>query len=386
MNREDSSPDRADMRERSRRLEEDKRRQREESDSRKKDMRGKYQKSISKRTQKSFWNRYQDHIGYGALGLAVCFILYLNFSGDKRKLEDILVNEDTHIQAHNEARSDYGVKMQGFFQGMSMAQARDMFKNSLTNKKTQPKCNTTNLQDVKLPESYSFYKQHPNCRFEEIQPKCSASYALAHASAFRNRFCLFNMGEDFTPSLDFMFNCDKQDNQGCKGGFMLRSLDFVSEKGYLSDKCWKGLNVEEDKCPNDAELAKCQSYKINSYCVLEGAEDIKRELFKNGPVVSMIQPFRNFMIYDKGLFDISEHENKLDGFQAVKIVGWEKDAEGRQYWIVENFWGQTWGEEGTARVLMGSEDSFLDKFAVAVYPTVPEKAQQAEQTTQEQTE
>ena len=372
MNREDYSPDRDNMRERSRLMEEEKRRQREESEARKKTMRTKLQKSISKRSQKPFWVRYQDHIGYGVLGLVVVFIMYLNFSGDKRKLEDILVNEDTHIQAHNEAGREYTVKAQEFFQGMSMAQAKDLFKNNLTNKKSQPKCNTSNLQDVIVPESYNFYKQHPKCKIHEVQPKCSASYALAHSSAYRNRFCMFNMGEDFTPSLDYMFNCDTKDNQGCKSGFLLSSLDFISEKGHISEDCWKSLKVEEDRCPSEEELASCQHYKLNGYCILEGIEDIKKELFKNGPVVSMIQPFRNFMIYDKGLFNINEHENKLDGFQAIKVVGWDHDAEGNEWWIVENLWGESWGEDGTSRVLIGSEDSFLDKFAVALYPTVPE--------------
>ena len=372
MNREDSSPDRNDMRDRSRRLEEEKRRNREESESRRKEMREKLQKSISKRSQKSFWARYQDYIGYGALGAVVLFIVYLNFSGDKRKLEDILVNEDTHIQAHNDANREYTVKANNFFQGMSMAQARDLFKNNLTNKKSQPRCNTSNLQDVVLPESHNFYKQHPHCRFDTEQAKCSASYALAHSSAYRNRFCMFNMGEDFTPSVDHLFNCDTKDNQGCKNGFLLRSLDYVAENGHISEKCWKSLNVEEGKCPSQEELDKCEHYKLSGYCVLEGVEDIKKEMFKNGPVVSMIQPFRNFLIYNKGLFNIDENENKLDGFQAVKIIGWDHDADGNEWWIVENFWGNSWGEDGTARVLIGSEDSFLDKFAVALYPAVPE--------------
>lgn len=373
MNREDSSPDRINQRERSRQLDDEKRRQKAENDERKNETRGKLKKSLSRRSQKSFWNRYQDHIGYAALGAIVLFVLYLNFSGDKRKLDDIVVNEDTHIQAHNESKRDYTVKMQSFFQGMSMAQARDLFRNNLTNKKSQPKCNTTNLQDVVIPESYNFYRQHPNCRHEEIQPKNSSSYALAHASVYRNRFCLFNMGEDFTPSLDYLFNCDKE-NHGGKNGYLLRSLDFVAEHGHVSEKCWNGLVLKEGECPNKPELAKCQHYKLSGYCVLEGTEDIKRDIFKNGPVVSMIQPFRNLFVYEKGLFSINEHENKLDGFQAVKIIGWDHDSEGNEWWVIENFWGQTWGEEGTARVLIGSEDSFLDKFAVAVYPAVPEGA------------
>lgn len=373
MNREDVSPDRDNMRERTRRMEEVKRREKEENDVRKNETKTKLKKSLSRRSAKSFWARYQDHIGYAALGAVVVFVLYLNFSGDKRRLDDIIVNEDTHIQAHNESSKDYSVKMQSFFQGMSMAQARDIFKNNLTNKKSQPKCNTTNLQDVKIPESYNFYKQHPNCKHEQVQPKNSASYALAHASVYRSRFCLFSMGDDFTPSLDYLLNCDTKDNKGGKSGFLLNSLDFVNDNGHISEKCWNSLNVEEGKCPTKSQLDKCQRYKLNNYCVLEGVDDIKREIFKNGPVVSMIQPFRNFLVYEKGLFTIHEHENKLDGFQAVKIVGWDHDSEGNEWWIVENFWGHSWGEEGTARVLIGSEDSFLDKFAVALYPAAFEK-------------
>ena len=350
MDREDKSPDRNDMKERSRRLEEDKRRTKDETDAKKKDMKGKLQKSLSRRSQKSFWNRYQDHIGYAALGAFVLFVIWLSYSGDKRKLTDIIVNEDTHIQAHNEAKRDYTVKMQSFFQGMNMAQAKDLFRNSLTHKKTQPKCNTTNLQDVVLPETYNFYKQHPNCKHEDIQPKNSASYALAHASAYRNRFCVFNMGEDFTPSLDYLFACDTKENRAGKSGYVLSSLDFVNDNGHISEKCYNSLDTQEGKCPSKDELDKCKRFKLNSYCVLEGVQDIKREMFKNGPVVSMIQPFRNLLIYEKGLFDIDDHANKLDGFQAVKVVGWDRDSKGTEWWLVENFWGRTWGEEGIVRV------------------------------------
>ncbi len=82
----------------------------------------------------------------------------------------------------------------------------------------------------------------------------------------------------------------------------------------------------------------------------------------------MIQPLRNLLSYDSGLLDIHEYEPKLDGFQTVKVVGWDRDEEDNMWWLVDPMWGSSFGEKGLVRVKIGSEDSFLDKFAMAVYP------------------
>lgn len=53
---------------------------------------------MKKRNQPSFYKRYEDYFGYGLLGVIVVFLLYANFTGDRRKLNQIPVNEDTFIQ------------------------------------------------------------------------------------------------------------------------------------------------------------------------------------------------------------------------------------------------------------------------------------------------
>jgi len=71
----------------------------------------------------------------------------------------------------------------------------------------------------------------------------------AHLSAYRNRYCYRKVGEDFEPSVDYFFKCDTQLNKGCKNGFLLNSLQYASDNGFIDQKCWDKLD-NKDKCPS----------------------------------------------------------------------------------------------------------------------------------------
>jgi cathepsin B len=54
----------------------------------------------------------------------------------------------------------------------------------------------------------------------------------------------------------------------------------------------------------------------------------------------------------------------------VKILGWERQADGQEFWLIENSWGSDWGENGYARILASDKSTQLDFYAigVAAYP------------------
>ena len=80
----------------------------------------------------------------------------------------------------------------------------------------------------------------------------------------------------------------------------------------------------------------------------------------------MIQVTKEFLVYKDGVYDESMSEAKMDGLQAVKVIGYDVAENGDQYWIIENSWGTTWGQGGYAHVKMNVLDSMLDKFAVSI--------------------
>ena len=49
----------------------------------------------------------------------------------------------------------------------------------------------------------------------------------------------------------------------------------------------------------------------------------------------------------------------------MKVIGWGKDEKKREYWLIENSWGSTWGEEGYARIYMGFKDIQIDTNVLA---------------------
>jgi cathepsin B len=111
--------------------------------------------------------------------------------------------------------------------------------------------------------------------------------------------------------------------------------------------------------------------EIESYCVLFGEDDIKRDILKNGPVITATLVHYDFLTYKSGVYYVGEEEPKFPRYTTLKIIGWgvENGNEGEinkgaKYWIVENFWGEDWGENGYARISMQQQLKFDYVFSI----------------------
>jgi C1A family cysteine protease len=153
-----------------------------------------------------------------------------------------------------------------------------------------------------------------------------------------------------------------------------RALSWGKRKGFIPNQCYpytaKSGECEEDHMENNECRVNNEFYKIIDFCLAQEDVGIKKEILKNGPVVAQMTIFTDFLTYKDGFYHRTEDAFKFNGQHVVKIVGWDKQADGGDFWIVQNTWGSDWGDNGFVKVLAQDKSTMLDFYAigVAVYP------------------
>lgn len=64
-------------------------------------------------------------------------------------------------------------------------------------------------------------------------------------------------------------------------------------------------------------------------------EAIKREIYKNGPIVTAMVVFTDFLTYAGGIYSPLPTSSKFQGGHAVELLGWGREEE-VDYWIIKN--------------------------------------------------
>lgn len=189
---------------------------------------------------------------------------------------------------------------------------------------------------------------------------------MATLSAVEDRIC---MASNTTVKLSAQELIDCDDNQfGCEGGYTNKVLNWGKKKGFITEECME-YNGKKNECePDHLESNQCRIenhiYKVNDFCIAIQGENIKRELYINGPVIAQMVPFTDFLAYKEGSYHKTGESFKFNGAHIVKIIGWQQSIDGSVEWIIENSWGTTWGEDGYAKMLGGRGDSQIDYYGL----------------------
>lgn len=156
-----------------------------------------------------------------------------------------------------------------------------------------------------IPEAYDFRTAYPNCVKEARTTKLdclASSYALAALTASEDRVCS-KVDTQIKFSYEEIFDCDVT-SKGCKGGEVTKVLGYGKRKGFVEEGCYP---EPTGTCPEDHFLVnECRAnkniYRIVDHCLATGVDDVKREILKNGPVLSMITPYTDFLVYSDGVY------------------------------------------------------------------------------------
>ncbi|KAE8747824.1 Cathepsin L-like peptidase 3 [Frankliniella occidentalis] len=146
-------------------------------------------------------------------------------------------------------------------------------------------------------------------------------------------------------------------NQGCNGGLMDSAFAYIKSNG--------GIDTEESY-PYTAEDGGSCLYKAeNNAGVNTGYKDVQSEsesalrdaVEKVGPVSVAIDASNwSFQMYTSGIYyEPACSSYSLD--HGVLAVGYGSEWPNKEFWIVKNSWGTSWGEEGYIKMARNKKNN-----------------------------
>merc|ERR1719310_1616558 len=225
------------------------------------------------------------------------------------------------------------------------------------------------------------------------QADCGSCYAASATRMLTARHKIAQNDTEALPwSISFPLHCSEY-NQGCKGGYGFLTTKWSKDVGLLPATCMRYNTSGSCKleCDLEKDLAGQKRYRVDNHRYINSwygnfnssVENIKEEIYRNGPVVLSFEPAEDFMFYSGGIYKTAPADkakgkgtlkvlrNHIDYDQewtrvdhAVVAVGFGEE-DGQKYWLIQNSWGEDWGEEGFFRMAMGIDESGIESIPEA---------------------
>lgn len=227
---------------------------------------------------------------------------------------------------------------------------------------------------------------------QHIPQYCGSCWAQGTTSAIADRFNILNNAMASSPiGLDAQVVVNCQAGGSCDGGNPAQVYKYAHDYGLAHSSCeqYTAYNLQGRMCeaidicrdcqgPPPAEgddgLNNCEAvshpvYYISEYYNLRGVDQMKAELFQNGPISCGIHATDEFEQYDgtyiysqKVRFPLINHE--------ISVVGYGVDEKtGEEYWIGRNSWGTYWGDYGFFYMAMYEDNLAINTDCVAGIPS-----------------
>lgn len=183
------------------------------------------------------------------------------------------------------------------------------------------------------------------------QANCGSCVAFASIGTMETqmRIASGNPAYNISLSPQNLFACG---GAKCEQGWMPDdAADFLLRKGVVDEACqpyMSGATGTDMQCSAACADANKRTYKISGYSkptsYFKDVDAVKAAL-QNGPLVTTIMVFEDFMSYSSGVY--KHTTGKYLGGHAISIIGYD-DA--TQSFLIRNSWGPEWGENGFGRV------------------------------------
>uniref|UniRef100_UPI00358F1BEA cathepsin B isoform X1 n=1 Tax=Myxine glutinosa TaxID=7769 RepID=UPI00358F1BEA len=251
-----------------------------------------------------------------------------------------------------------------------------------------------------LPKEFDSRTAWPHCpTIREIRDQgiCGSCWAFGAVESISDRFCIHSKGKvNVHISAEDLLSCCDYCGMGCNGGFPASAWEFWTRSGlvtggnyaskqgcrpYTFPPCEHHINGSRPQCTTErGDTPECKhkcstgyspSYEKDkyfgerSYSVGSNEEQIRTEIYLNGPVEADFSVYGDFLHYKSGVY---QHvAGSLMGGHAIRLLGFGEEG-GTPYWLAANSWNTDWGNRGFFKILRGNDECGIESDIVAGSP------------------
>jgi KDEL-tailed cysteine endopeptidase len=184
------------------------------------------------------------------------------------------------------------------------------------------------------------------------QGQCGSCWAFSAVSSTESRYkiakgTLYSLSEQQVVDC-----CNYGGSEGCNGGDEDLALDYIGDKGIMTEKDYP-YTAYDQSCAYDA--AKLTPVKPTGHTLVQANIALAlKTAIAAGPVSVAIEADTFvFQFYSGGILNSAQCGTELD--HAVVAVGYGVDSTKGEFYIVRNSWGASWGDKGYVRIAGGKD-------------------------------